>query len=154
MAQYGFAHKLQDPPKAVTESFGKNPFDGFAVVEGQSIYWEAKLLKGYKAFAFSSIRDHQLEALKDIRAAKPDAQCWIVLGIYEPRKSKHLYFFDIDHITYLINEEMKSIKKKELNVLWRGGWYVEIKKEGFDVPSIWRKIINGTSKKATQDQAS
>lgn len=139
--EHGWSHKLSDPPKAVATTFGKNPFDGFSVVGGKHLYWESKLLKGYQAFPFARIRDHQIEALTKIKAASPEAHAWIIVGVWESRKLYDLYFFDICSINYLIERGDKSVKKKELLRLHNEGWSLPVVKKTFDVQSLWEKII-------------
>jgi penicillin-binding protein-related factor A (putative recombinase) len=141
-AERGFSHKLQDPPQAVAKTFGKNPFDGFAMVDGVPIYWEAKLNKGYSALSFSKIQEHQLDSLLTL-GDSGFAFPLIMWGIYEPRKVKHIYTFDIDFISSLIQQGKKSITKKELLEFHEKNMYVEIKKEYFDIDQFWHRIIHG-----------
>lgn len=148
-AEHGFSHKIQDPPQAVATTFGKNPFDGFSVVDGIHYYWETKLIKGYKAFSFSSIQPHQNESLTQIKYSGKfqDTRSLVIFAVWEPRKTKELYIFDIGYINYLINQGVKSIKKKEILQYREQEKYLEIKKEKFDYEKLEGAIIYGESQK-------
>lgn len=93
----------------------QNPFDGFSVMHNLPWYWESKLLKGYKAFNFKKIEDHQIENLLKIKDGLGD-NCYslIILGVFEPRQYFDIFFFDTGYIMDRIVEGKKSILKKEL----------------------------------------
>ena len=141
--QIGFSHKMQDPPKAVATTFGKNPFDGFSVFDGKAVYWESKLVKGYKALAFASIRDHQIEALTEISKQSGDSGSIlpiILWGIYEPRRTKKILAFHIDFVLERMANGEKSIKKVEVERLVEDGWSVDVRKEYCDAKELVRKV--------------
>jgi len=65
-AKGGFCHKLPDP--MFTDDTGqrfnlKRPFDGFAVLDNFQYYYETKMLKGYQAFPFQKLSEHQITNL-------------------------------------------------------------------------------------------
>lgn len=141
----GFSHKIQDPPKEVAMRFNKNPFDGFSVFDGKHYFWETKLSKGYKALPFSNIRDHQIESLKRIKinGDYKTTRSLIIWCVWEARKAKELYFFDINMILYRISKGDKSITKKELLKLREDTKYIPIIKNEIKIENIEKVIIYG-----------
>jgi len=123
----GFSHKIADPVGGMGV---ENPFDGFSILPGKPVYWESKLLKGYKAFNFQLIKQHQYDNLIVIKNLLPDSYCLIFVGVFVPYKYFDLYAFDIEFIKYLREEKhKKSILKKELYEYKRINRYAEIKKD-------------------------
>ena len=116
----GFSHKEPDPSGTEVTMTVKRPFDIFCVNNCFIAYIESKLLKGYKAFSFSLLREHQIEGLSKINSVVPKeiygsyVYAVIAVGVWESRKFFDLYFFDISLILSLINLGKKSISKKEL----------------------------------------
>jgi len=142
LKKIGFSHKIADPLGGMGI---QNPFDGFSVFQNKSLYWETKLLHGFKAFNFKEIKPHQLENLLQIKKEKPDAICLINLGIFIPYKSLDILFFDIKFIAALIDKGKKSILKKELLEYKRNCLFLTTtiinKKRCFDATQILDKII-------------
>ncbi len=127
--RYGFSHKIADPMHGTG---AQNPFDGFSVFYKKSWYWESKLLKGYQAFNFKKIEEHQDVNLTYIKNETPESECLIILGVYEPRKYFDIFLFSIEYINELMKNK-KSILKKEL---------LEMKKNGKFIPLFRDKVIN------------
>lgn len=135
-----WAYKPADPRGQFAYSSQEIPFDLFAASsEGNLYFWESKLIKNqYSAFSFNSIREHQYaNLLKLNKIFKPfdNIFCIIVLGIWIPRKSFDLMFFDIELIDHL-RQNSKSIKKKELKEIKEKGSFLSIKKSTFDLHRI------------------
>ena len=127
-SQYGFSHKIADGIGGISV---QNPFDGFSVMHNLPWYWESKLLKGYKAFNFKKIEDHQIENLLKIKNGLGNNCCsLIILGVFEPRQYFDIFFFDISYIVKLMNKK-KSILKKELLELKKSDNYK--KKTGYGI---------------------
>jgi hypothetical protein len=140
-----WAYKPTDPRGQFAYSSQEIPFDLFAASsEGNFYFWETKLIKHkYSAFSFNSIRDHQyrnLTKLENIFKKFHNVFCIIALGIWIPRKSFDLMFFNIDLINELRNGS-KSIKQKDLLAIREKGLYLSIKKQSFDIRAIPSKII-------------
>ncbi len=105
-----FSHKISDP----MGGHGiQNPFDGFSVIPNRPVYWESKLLKGYQAFSFKRIEEHQIANLKLIKELLPTAECLIILAVYEPRRFLDFFFFDIQTLLTKMENSL-SYKKVEL----------------------------------------
>lgn len=139
-----WCHKISDPPKLVTQSVSKNPFDLFGVTDTYIFYFESKLLKGYQAFSFSKIQEHQcsnLLSIKNITVNIPNIYTCIVVGVWESRQYFHLYFFDISYISMLIKKGKKSILKKDLFEFQNDNKYLKIEKKYFDITKIPEIII-------------
>lgn len=152
-ARNGFGYKIPDPPKEIALRSGANPFDGMAAIDGSAYWWETKLNKGYSAFAFSKIRDHQIEALRGIHENVTDNQYPIVIwAVYEPRKTKKLFVFDIAYIIARIENGDKSIKKKEVEQFEKDGLFVEVNKEDVDVTKF-KKVMITNGRTAEEDQS-
>lgn len=123
-----FHHKIQD----ATGGQGlARPFDSFCTFKGLPTYYETKILKKYEAFGFASrVEDHQWDNLRLIDSKlSVENNTWIVLGIYELRKSFRVFFFDMKYLWNLKECGVKSIKKKELEQLVEKGLYLDIKGE-------------------------
>lgn len=145
--QHGWAHKISDDAQSFT-STGYKPFDLFGLTPINIIFAESKLLKGYKAFSFDRIRDHQVENLTTIKriSSKSLFAEWvytlIILGVWVIRKELSIYIFDINAITYLRDNLHKlSLLKKDLLLLKEREYYLPIQKEVFDVNRISEKLI-------------
>ncbi len=135
----GFSYKIPDPMQGVG---GQRPFDGFSVFNNKSFYWETKLLKGYQAFSFKKIEEHQLLNLLIIKQKNQSAISLILLGVFMPYKYFDLFFFDKDFIHKLILEGKKSFLKKELLSFKERNTHLSIKKERFNTAMIMEKIIS------------
>lgn len=131
-----FGVKIPDPSKADVLTTSKRPFDGIGVTPNGVIFYETKLVKGYKAFPFSSIKDHQLEnltKLEDIRIKNSlKYNCYFLIGVYEPRKSLNLFCFSPAYISWRMKRGDKSISKKELLYFEDRKLFLEKTKEGYD----------------------
>lgn len=145
----GFAYKIPDPSKTIAASGStvKRPFDIFCVNPFFTAYIESKMLKGYKAFNFKHIREHQLKSLLDIRYSVPKQYLkyvfsLIAVGVWESRKYFDVYFFDINAIKILIDFGIKSILKKEFKALKESNKYLEIHKNKIvGLSNLKNKII-------------
>ena len=152
----GWGYKIPDPSQ--TDIIGRKtngisifktgirPFDGVAVLYQKTIFWEAKLLKGYKSFNFNLIREHQISNLFAISRNKGtrDINIYplIIVGIWEPHKYFDLYFFHIDYIINLQKRDKNSILKKEFMELKNKQLFLSIRKKLFDCNILTGKIIN------------
>ena len=134
----GFSHKIADPAQGVGS---QRPFDGFSVFNQKNFYWETKLLKGYQAFSFGKIEEHQLLNLLLIKQKNQLAISLIILGVFIPYKFFDLFFFDINFIHKHILKGKKSFLKKELLFFKERNLFLSIKKEIFDIAIIMEKII-------------
>lgn len=145
----GWSYKIPDQPRYDKNSgqrFNlKKPFDAISVLPGKIIFWEAKFLNGYKAFPFSSIREHQLEALLNIGILTDNLHIappsMIILGVYLLRKGFDLFFFDIRGIKRLKDNGTESILKIKLLEMKGDGKFLPLRKKYFEVNKIYDKII-------------
>lgn len=141
-----WGYKIPDPQQASATSSSERPFDGVGLLHDRPIYFESKFQKGYKAFNFSHIREHQLRNLLAIKNSSSDWQTHpatvLVVGAWEARKYFHLFWFEIGFINYLIQNGKKSILKREFELLMEAGLYLEIKKQQFDVDRIGEVTID------------
>ena len=89
-------------------------FDGFAIMDGKPMYWEAKNLTKPGAFNFSRLEDHQIANLLFIQSTlKVPNYCLILIGVDFGRADKRVYVFkDMAYIDKR-KKEKKSILKKE-----------------------------------------
>ncbi len=137
----GFAHKLPDPmfTGADGQRFNlKRPFDGFAVLDSFQYYYETKLLKGYQAFPFSKLSEHQITNLCCIDKNSVFTTPIIIVGIYLLRVGFDLFFIKPDMKAW----EMRcSIPKKQLEELRDKKLYLPLRKKSFEVLKIPSKII-------------
>jgi len=143
----GWAHKISDDAQTFT-STGYKPFDLFAVTSSSVIFIESKFQKGYKAFSFEHIREHQLKNLLRIKelSSNPPFQnyifTYIILGVWIPNQEFSLFVFDPLYIEYLKTKEGKvSLLMKELKSLKDKGLYIPVKKERFDISLLNEKVI-------------
>lgn len=90
--QHGYSYKIPDAPR---KNAASRPFDGFAVIPEGNIFWETKLIKAYRAFPFSMILQHQIDALTEIDAVEAYNETipLIILGIYISNARADLFFF-------------------------------------------------------------
>lgn len=99
--------------KIPDDSRCEKPFDGFGILNGQSIYWEAKFLRRPEAFNFSRLEDHQLYHLKKIKELNPEALCLLIIGVVFGRGDIRVFIFDdLDEIAER-KAKKESILKKE-----------------------------------------
>jgi penicillin-binding protein-related factor A (putative recombinase) len=120
----GWYHKISDP---LGGTGIQNPFDGFGVINGYPLYIEAKLIKnGIYAFNFNKIEEHQITNLNEINKMLSISKCLIAVGFYKPRQLCEICFFDIDYINQLMADEVKSIKKKQLEQYRDKGFFMKI----------------------------
>lgn len=134
-----FSYKIPDPPKSVARIATERPFDGFTV-RSKPIYFETKLLKGYQAFSFSLIKDHQLRNLDIIKRTNNEVESIIILAVWESRKYLDIYMFDILFILNRIRLGDKSVLKKELLSL-EDKYSIKVKNKLFDAEEALSKII-------------
>ena len=152
LKQHGFSHKISDGIGGISV---QNPFDGFAVIGKNNIYFESKLIKPLKAFNFNIIEEHQIENMSLIKKQNPENVCIYTVGFYEPRKYFYLLIFDHVLIEKLLNIGRKSILKKELTILINRGIYYKIERIGnkycicfndirdnIVTTTIWEEIFN------------
>jgi len=126
----GLAHKISDEASNYVNT-SKKPFDYFGITNSYIIYGESKFLKGYQSFNFNRIREHQLQALSKIHSNRIAMGLDIILpvvslGIWEPHKFFHVYFFDINLILNLQAKGKNSLKKKDLLKLYKNSCYTII----------------------------
>ena len=137
----GFSYKIIDPQFTNDENqrFNlKRPFDGFAVLDGFQYYYETKLLKGYQAFPFQKLSEHQITNLCCINKNSAFTTPMIIVGIYLYRVGVDLFFFRPNMKVW----EMKcSIVKSQLEGLRERGLYLPLRKQTFDVFRIPVNII-------------
>lgn len=96
---------------------GKRPFDGFGILGGKPIYWEAKYLHSPSAFNFKNLKQHQIDNLVTISTLAPDAVCFFILGVsFSPRELRAYVFTDMLDIKRR-KDESKSILLKDLKSL-------------------------------------
>jgi len=130
----GFGYKISD------QSFGKKPFDGFAVIKGTSFYIESKLMKSnLGSFRFNLLEDHQHIYL-DLIARNSNNQkdkiipC-VAIAYYHKKIPYGFFLFDYKYIKRKINEGITSIKKKELQI------FFDNDKKEFNLTNIKIKCI-------------
>jgi len=148
----GFGYKIPDPLKMEIMSgmgSGKRPYDGFGINKDLILYYEAKFIKDYKAFSFSSVQDHQffyLSKTKEGSKNYPDVKVLIILGVWLSRKFFDVFFFDLDYIKNRMKTG-KSIKKKELLQFKENNMFLPVttdkntKKKIIDLYLLKSKII-------------
>jgi penicillin-binding protein-related factor A (putative recombinase) len=142
--ELGFSHKIADP---IGGTGIQNPFDGFSVLQGKQWYWEAKLLKGYQAFNFNKIENHQLESLRLIEDHScSHTRCLFIVGIWEAYKYTHIYIFDFKYIEEKKFDGKKSILKKDFQDLYERQKAIEVYKSSngkklMDTTQLEKKII-------------
>jgi len=137
----GLAYKIPDPPQTVAVMSNPRPFDGFAVGNFGTLFWEAKFQREYKAFSFSHIQPHQIENLTKISNLKKEkVYPLIILGIWESRKYFDIFLFHIDFINELIKKGKSSIIKVELLEL-KEKYAIPVKNKLFSIDGFEDKII-------------
>ncbi len=142
-----WGHKIADPGKFDATTTSKRPFDGFTVGE-YIIYFESKLVKnGYKAWAFDSMREHQIDNLSTIKRVAEHyghekVLPLVFVAFWESRKIYEFFVFDIDFIIKTMTTGKKSFNKKELLAWKEKGLAIPIKKETYCIPDIHNKIID------------
>lgn len=120
MEEKAFAYKIPDPTKEeIRRGARKRPFDIVAWKGDISFALEAKFMKGYFAFNFDRIEEHQfwwLDCAKRAFELEPRKTffCGIIVAFWEPRKLYDVFVFDIDYLKARMSTGEKSIKQKEL----------------------------------------
>lgn len=157
-SQNGWGWKLPDPSKEnivgvdkngkTVFNFRPNPFDGLGITNKFIVFFETKLLKGYQAFSFRRIAQHQIFNLDQIHETTilhlyDFIFPLFICGIYIPYKGVDLFFFHVKEILIRRARGDKSVKKKELLILRDKGFYLPVKKKNFQVDRIPEVIING-----------
>ncbi len=106
-----WAHKISD-----AGTHGKLPFDGFGMYGSKALYWESKLLPKRMAFNFSRLEEHQLEALREIKALGGDAVVTILLiCVNYGRGDKRVFVYDDVEELARRKENKLSIKAEEFD---------------------------------------
>lgn len=141
---WGF--KISDPAGVAAQMASKNPFDGFGYTSHFNICFESKLIKNnIKAFAFNSIKPHQITHLSKIKEITKHQTfnflCVILLGIWIPNKNIILLSFDIDFINKTLKENKKSFTKKDILKFVEYGKYISIEHKIFDINLLLEKTI-------------
>jgi len=137
----GFGYKIPDP--MFTDDDGqrfnlKRPFDGFAVLDSFQYYFETKLLKGYQAFPFRKLSEHQINNLCLINKNSVFTTPIIIVGIYLYRIGFDLFFIQPNMKAW---EMHCSILKSQIEELRDKGLYLPLRKQRFEVLKIHAKII-------------
>jgi len=138
----GFAYKIPDP--MFTDDEGqrfniRRPHDGYAVLDSFHYYFETKMLKGYQAFPFQKLSEHQIDNLCLIETNSVLSTPIIIVGIYLYRIGFDLFFIQPNKKAW----EMRcSIVKSQLEELRDKGLYLPLRKQWFDVLRIPAKIID------------
>jgi len=154
----GWAYKIPDPSKYDVYTTSKRPFDGVAVRLNNVIFWEAKLVKGYQAFNFKNIKDHQIWNLSAIQnqiindPKQANIFPILIIAIWESRKTYDLYIFHIDCIIKMIEVGDKSILKKDFERLRDDGkFYPLVRRKCYDMQDVLNAIVysRDTVKKGT-----
>ena len=100
-------HKIGDAGK-----FTK-PFDGIGIVQGRSVYWEAKLLKKPLAFNFSRLEDHQIANLLSVQRLNKDALALFLVCVQFARGDNRVFIFrDMEYINKRKTEKLSILKKE------------------------------------------
>jgi hypothetical protein len=127
----------------------ERPFDDIGFRHDFDYAFEAKFLKGYQAFSFDMIKEHQIFHLNDIktRLGKRPFPIYTVfpLGIWESRKFFDVIFFDVSFIQERIARGDKSVKKKELLEIKASGKFLEIKSEYINLSLMPEVILYGSN---------
>jgi len=137
----GFADKIPDPmfTGADGQRFNlKRPFDGFAVLDNFSYFYETKMLKGYQAFPFQKLSEHQITNLCLIKRNSIFACPMIIVGVYLLRVGFDLFFFKPNMEIW---EKRCSATKSQLEEFKAKGFYLPVRKSTFAVHTIPAKII-------------
>jgi len=144
-----WGYKIPDPPKIIATTSNPRPFDEICLCDKYIMFGEAKLTKnGYSAFSLARVAEHQKTNLLKIKDSLRELGCYfytpVILGIWEPRKYIHLFFFDIELILKLIEVGKKSILKKELEKLQYENLYVDmkLKDKSFNLEEVMIKYID------------
>jgi penicillin-binding protein-related factor A (putative recombinase) len=139
----GAAYKIPDPPPAYARSADKRPFDGFGCFKGTSFYFESKFSKGYEAFAFSRVEEHQFDNLRTFRQA--GGLSVILFAVWESRKYFDIYGFNSELVESLFEKGVKSFTKKVLLELKEQGYCTDILSSKSDsvqcVEHVFEKLI-------------
>ena len=128
----GWAYKINDPQKSSVYTSNPNPFDGFGIYQGNSLYWEAKYMSLLHSFSLNSIQDHQIKNLVEINTLNPNSLCWIILGVHIARGNNRVYVFKDVHEIARRRANKLNIKKKELESLS----YLSVHKDLIDIKSV------------------
>lgn len=134
----GWAQKWPDPPKAVAMMSTERPFDGSGVIGGFHFSWEGKFDKGYSAFNFNRVADHQYLNLEKIVANGGNG--WVVLGVWESRKFFDVFVFDVRLLSSKKREGKKSFLKKELLALKEAGWFTPLLRGRGATPALFEEL--------------
>jgi len=137
----GFSYKIIDPQFTNDENQRFNlrrPFDGIAVANGFTYFYETKMLKNYQAFPFRKLSEHQITNLCLINKNSVFTTPMIIVGIYLYRIGFDLFFIQPNMKAW----EMRcSILKSQLEELRNEGLYLPLRKQKFEVFKIPSRII-------------
>lgn len=126
-----WASKIPDPGNDFAKTSAR-AFDGFGVLNGKPIYWEAKYMNKLQSFDLQRIADHQIENLCAIKEQIPDALCLIILGVNTGRADKRIFVFDDPFEIKRRRTLRENYLKKDLETLP----YVVVKKKLIDFSSF------------------
>jgi len=108
--------KIPDPTSDFEKTV-KRVFDGFGVLQGVPIYWEAKLTKGLKSLNLQEIREHQIDALIEYKKALPNCHAWIIWCVTVKAGEHRVYIFEDPFEIKRRRDNKENILKKELVTL-------------------------------------
>ncbi len=136
-----WGYKIPDPGKHDAYTAAKRPFDGFGITAaGVPLYYEAKLLKGYKALNFERIEPHQWKNLLAIQDSPEPKLCLVMVAIHKERGTD-LYCFDVGFLNEL-RQTSKSIKKADFERYNKAGKVLSMYKGRFPLERIHSIIID------------
>jgi penicillin-binding protein-related factor A (putative recombinase) len=110
-------YKISDLDASRGVPSAKKPFDGFGILKGKPVYWEAKFLKTCEAFNFSQLKQHQIDNLVTIKKNAPEAICLFIIGVKMAERDVRAFIFTDMLDIKQRKEERRSILKKEFEQL-------------------------------------
>ncbi len=112
-----FYHKIADMPHFPGSKMRfdvKKPFDIFAVVRGEPLAIEAKMIKKWQPFGLKELRSHQIEALDAF--AEAGGSSYVYLNVRIPyikdkqQRENRLIIFDWDYLKAADRIPTKTLK--------------------------------------------
>lgn len=141
---FGWCYKIPDPGfHEIKRGASKRPLDLVGDFEKRLFFIESKLIKGFSAFNFNRIEDHQsknLTALKKISSSQDFIG--IFVAFWEPRTRYEFIFLDFELIIYLREKGVNSLHKKVLQKFRDEGYFIKIKKKSFNLKMLQEKRID------------
>lgn len=113
----GWAYKIPDPIGLSALTASMRAFDGFGVLQGIPLYWEAKFANAFYSFNLSLIQDHQIHNLLQIKKLLPMAYCFICYGVRVKRGDNRVFIFNDIEILADRRIKKQNYLKKELETL-------------------------------------